>query len=46
MHFGENQLYLSSIGISPLAHSSSPSFVTLVGSGFHEILLSLHPGHG
>ena len=28
------------------SHSSSPRFVTLVGAGFHEILLSLHPGHG
>ncbi len=27
-------------------HSSSANFATLVGAGLHEILLSLHPGHG
>jgi hypothetical protein len=27
-------------------HRSSPSFSTLVGSGLHETLLSLHPAHG
>jgi hypothetical protein len=27
-------------------HSSSPSFSTLVGSSLHEVLLSLHSGHG
>ena len=27
-------------------HSSSPNFLTLVGSDLHEILLPLHPGHG
>jgi hypothetical protein len=27
-------------------HSSSPNFVTLVGSGLHERLDSFHPGHG
>jgi hypothetical protein len=27
-------------------HTSSPNFATLVGSGLHELLDSLHPGHG
>ena len=27
-------------------HKSSPAFSTDVGSGLHEILLSLHPAHG
>src|SRR4030067_1582572 len=27
-------------------HSSSPKFSTLVGSGLHKVLPSLHPGHG
>ena len=27
-------------------HSSSPRFSTLVGSGLHDVLPSLHPGHG
>ena len=46
MHFGENQLSLRSIGISPLHHSSSPHFSTCMGSGFHCILLQLPPDHG
>ncbi len=27
-------------------HSSSPRFSTLVGSGLHAVLPTLHPGHG
>ena len=27
-------------------HTSSPRFSTLVGSGLHEVLPPLHPGHG
>ena len=27
-------------------HRSSPKFSTLVGSGLHEVLPSIHPAHG
>ena len=45
MHFGENQLSRSLIGLSPLTHRSSPRFSTLVGSVLHAVLPALQPAH-
>ena len=45
MHFGENQLSRSLIGLSPTtAHPLS--LQPEVGSGLHTVLPALHPGHG
>ena len=43
---GENQLYPSSIGISPLSTAHPRTFQRACGSDLHGVLPPLHPVHG
>jgi hypothetical protein len=52
---GSSRLYLDTFRGEPAisefdwhftsTHSSSPNFATLVGTGLHVLLQTLHPGH-